>query len=86
MVGRAIDQRRDITCWHGLAKQIALTLGTAVGLEIGQLPGVFDALGGSRQAQAFCKAKDGADDDQTVRTLDYIGYKAPVDFDLVEMK
>src|SRR5471032_908683 len=86
IVSRAIDQRRDIICWHGLAEKVALTLGAAVGLEIGQLSGVLDALGGSRQAKPFCKTEDRANDHLAVLALVETRHKTAVNLDLVEVK
>src|SRR5471032_2752716 len=86
IVSRAIDQRRDIICWHGLVEQIALTLGAAVGLEIGQLSGVLDALGGSRQAKPFCKTEDRANDHLGVVAFIEARHKAAINLDLVQTK
>src|SRR5665213_633975 len=84
--GQTVQKGRDIRRRDGLAEQIALTFGAAVGLEICQLPGVLDAFGGGGQTKSFCKAEDRADDHLTFLALVETRYKASVNLDLVEMK
>jgi len=61
-VGHAVQKGRDIGRSDGFAEQVSLSFGASIGFQICQLPGVFDAFGGSLQAKSFCETEDGAHD------------------------
>jgi len=60
--GTQFRKGRDIGRSDGFAEQVSLPFGASVGFQICQLPGVFDAFGGSLQAKSFCETEDGAHD------------------------
>lgn len=60
--------------------------GASIGLQICQLHGVFDTLGGSRQAKSFCETEDGADDYLGVVAFIEARHKAAINLGLVQTK
>jgi len=55
--GHAVQKGRDIGRSDCFAEQVSLPFGASIGFQICQLPGVFDAFGGSLQANPFARAR-----------------------------
>ena len=85
-VGRAVQKDGDLGRGDGLAEQVSLPFGASIGFQICQLPGVFDAFGGRRQAESCCETKDGADDDLGIVAFIEARHKAAINLDLVQTK
>src|ERR1700687_1116626 len=69
-----IKQRRNIGGWNGLTEKVSLSLCAAICFQIGQLPGVFDALGSGRKAKSLCNAEDRANDHLALVALTKAGH------------
>src|SRR6202035_3278477 len=82
----ALQQTKRLLAGDCLSKQVPLSLGTPACLEARKLPGIFNAFGRRRQAEAARKPEDRLDDHLAfmvgVEAID----ETAIDLDLVEMQ